>query len=288
MASEPLWLALSVTTCSSNLGGDQGAAVARRHAAGEVYPNPQGWEAKRRYQVTATCANLAHSLLFSAYERLKTVKARLIIIIAAMAVFGLAYQLRPAPHLIHRTEAWLQTATPTSVDGFDAVPGPQGEKQTYRMSDITYQTIQAYGIDSVVFRKALSNIDVCVIASNNRESFHDPSFCFPSQDWKILNIRTVSVPTKTRGTIPFSVMQAQPPNGANPVVAAYTYKGPFEMCPSQADMYLQWSKASFITGEPQEGAFYRFMGDGTTTEADLLKFAADYMDAVKGTSNGVL
>jgi hypothetical protein len=214
-------------------------------------------------------------------------KLRLILVSIVMAVFGVAFTFRPISKPFHRDEAWLQNATPRQVDGFVAQPGPHGENQTYRVSEQSYELIDAYGVDSLIFSDGRKNLDVCVIASNKRESFHDPMLCFPGSDWKILNQRVVNVDSKTRGSIPFSLIQAKQPSGVI-VLAAYTYKAPLSMVTSQGDMYLQWSRVNFLTGQPYEGAFYRFIGDESTSEAELLKFSVDFMDEVKLTSKGVL
>lgn len=218
---------------------------------------------------------------------MEIVKLRLILVAVVMTVFGVAFSLRKVPEPLHRTEAWVQESTPTTVGAFRALPGPNGEKQTYRLPQATYDLIAAYGVDSLVFTDGRQDIDVCVVASNNRESFHDPSYCFPGSGWQIVNARVVQVPTKTRGTIPFSVVRAKP-SGGKDRVAAYTYKGPISMATSAGEIYLQWSRVNFLSGEPQEGAFYRFIGDESMSEPDLLRFASDFMDAIKVTSKGVM
>jgi hypothetical protein len=77
--------------------------------------------------------------------------------------------------------------------------------------------------------------------------------------------------------------------GSPPTFAAYTFKGPTSMVPAQKDIYMQWSLINFISGEPHEGAFYRFMAlDSSTSGDQLMGFVADYMDLVKKTSNGIL
>ncbi len=62
---------------------------------------------------------------------------RFLIVAVALAVFGLAAALRPPQKEVHRSEDWLEGATPTALDGYSAVPGPRGDKQTYRMSEVT-------------------------------------------------------------------------------------------------------------------------------------------------------
>ena len=218
---------------------------------------------------------------------MEIVKLRLILVAIVMAGFGLAFSLRPIAKPIQRTEAWLQGVTPTKLGGYRALPGPNGDKQTYRMSPQIYELIGAYGIDSLTFTDGRRSLDVCVIAANNRESFHDPTVCFPAQDWKILEASVISVATKTRGSIPFTLLHTQHAGGG-PVFALYTYKAPVSMVTSEGDLYAQWSRVSFMSGDPQEGAFYRFIGDEGTTEAELVRFAADFMDAIKSSSKGIL
>ena len=214
-------------------------------------------------------------------------KRRLLIVMSVMAGFGIVSAMRPTPQPIHRSEAWLQDATPREVDGYRAEPGPNGETQTYRMSEATYKLIDAFGIDSLVFTNGKHQLDVCVIASNNRESFHDPMRCFPGQDWTVLGRKTVPVNTTTRGPIPFSLMTARSPQGAS-ALAAFTYKGPSGFVATQDKSYMQWSIDLFMTGQAREGAFYRFVGDETLTQEELLRFVSEFMDAINATSKGVL
>ena len=215
------------------------------------------------------------------------VRWRLWLVVVVMAAFGVGYALRGPPKMIHRTEAWLEDATPVEVDGYRALPGPNGDRQTYRMAEGTYEYLKPYGIISRVFQIGLSEIDTCVIASNTTDSMHEPMECFPGSGWQILESSKVPTPTKSRGAIPFTVLKARPPGG--PVVfAAYCYKGPRSMVSTQLELVRQWKLDRFLGGEPGEGCFYRFIGDTGMTKEQLLGFAADYMDVVKRTSKGVL
>ncbi|MHB8636586.1 MAG: exosortase-associated EpsI family protein [Fimbriimonadaceae bacterium] len=217
----------------------------------------------------------------------KLVRTRLAVVAACMAVFGLAFSLRQPPKRVHMTERWMEDSTPFAIDGYRAEPGPNGDKQTYRATADTYKMLEAYGIVNRVFTDGLHSVDVCVIASNSPDSLHDPMICFPGSGWQVLQHSVVAVPTRTRGVVPFSVMSTQPPE-SQPTLAAYCFKGPASMLASQVDVWKQWKLVNFLTGDAREGSLYRFIADPAMTQAQLLHFAADYLDAVKATSKGIL
>jgi hypothetical protein len=215
------------------------------------------------------------------------VNARIYALAAIFAAFGIAMAFRPAATEIHRTEEWLLNGTPLSVDGYTAQPGPDGTTQTYRMPEDTYKLLQPFGIMTRIYGEGLRHFDVVVIASNTRNSFHNPEHCFPGQFWTISDEHTVNIATRSRGTVPVTVMRAS--QGDRNVYAAFCFKGPKGLVASQSELYMQWSLASFLSGQPQEGAFYRFMAlENDTTADQLIKFAGDYLDRVHETSRGVL
>ncbi len=83
--------------------------------------------------------------------------------------------------------------------------------------------------------------------------------------------------------------------GSRPTFAAYTYKGPTGMVPSQGDLYAcgRCTLLNFVDGgrRQHEGAFpiaSMALDDSTTADELTPKFVADYMDEVKATSDGVL
>jgi hypothetical protein len=210
-----------------------------------------------------------------------------VLVIGVMTLFGLAFSLRPAPKPIVRTESWLLDVTPREVDGYEAEPGPNGDRQTYRTTPEAYRNIDAFGIASFKFSNGTHELDVNVIASNKRESFHDPTQCLPGSGWTVEDRVTIPVSSVSRGSIPFSLMRTHGPGGPT-VMALYTYKGPRGFVPTMDRSYMLWSIDQFLTGQPREGAFYRFIGDATTKEAELVRFVADYMDAIAKSSSGVL
>lgn len=218
---------------------------------------------------------------------MNVMRTRLIGIGIVFALFAATFALFGMPKQIVRTESWLQDSTPSVVGAFHAIPGPNGDRQTYRMSQPTYDTLAAFGIDCQIFTDGVKQFDVCVIAGNHWETFHDPMLCFPNQDWNILERKDIQVETKTRGSIPIAVIRTQH-TGSGTLVAAFTFKAPMSMVTSQYALARQWSFANFLSGKPKEGAFYRFIGDSNTSEEDLLKFVADFMDAIGTQSKGIL
>jgi hypothetical protein len=212
---------------------------------------------------------------------------RLMVLTAVFAVFAVAAALRPAPKKLFRTEDWLYDNTPTKLDDYQAALEP-GEKYSYKMPEDTYKILTPYGIDSRVFVNSTQDqIDATVIMSNTRLSFHSPEWCFPGQGWEVLDDSKTIVHTKTQGDIPFTVFHTQ--HDRQKLWAVFTYKDANVFYASAGDLWWDWSKKQFWSGDPQEGAFFRFIGEtDRLSREDVLKFAADYMDEVYRTSKGVL
>jgi hypothetical protein len=207
----------------------------------------------------------------------------------ALLAIGAFARFQPERVAPWRTEAWMEDALPLEIPGFSWVKS-NGEKpkQTYSAPDREYEYLLPYGVVCRTFEKGDTMIDAVVIAGNDRDTFHDPYFCLPGQDWKITSSKEVLLPTKTRGSIPVSIIQLTSPQG-NKQRAVFCYKGPTKFHPTQNSLYLDWFLTELKLEKPPEGAYYRFMTrKGEIPEKDLLEFAALYLDAANQISKGIL
>jgi hypothetical protein len=126
---------------------------------------------------------------------------------------------------------------------------------------------------------------VVAIASNSKESFHDPQICFSAQGWRLSNQRDDVIKTKTRGDVPVTLVDMEQ-RGDNRV-AMYFFrlsKGYYgNMGLVKRDMlkhlFTNW-------GQKDEGAFIRLIPTSSVDVEKMKKFAADWVDAANESSQG--
>lgn len=214
-------------------------------------------------------------------------RTRLIILLAVLAVAGIASFNRHGNSDTGMNEVWLEKQLPLELPGYRMRASDSDPMQSYKMDDETYKKLKPIGIVARVFEKGSSAIDTVVIAGDSPDNFHDPTWCLPGQGWKLQDRKDTVVHTKTRGDVPFSYFSATNANGDN-LLVAYTFKagGGYHATITKLtfDMWLK----EFVTGQKQVGAFYRFLTlDPGMTLDGLTKFAADYLDQTKDTSKGL-
>lgn len=201
---------------------------------------------------------------------------------------GTLARLQPPRVAPWRTEAWMESALPMAIPGYSMEISQEKPKQSYDAGKRQYEMLEPYGIVCRVFRRGEQGIDSVVIAGNDRDTFHDPYFCLPGQDWKIVSSREDVIPTLKRGKVPVSVIYMEHPKYGKRI-AVFCYKGPSGFHPTQNTLYMDWFMTELQLSKPPEGAFYRFMStDGETTEKDLIEFGAKYLDEALEESQGVL
>lgn len=216
-----------------------------------------------------------------------TVKKALVLA-GVLLIFGTAARLQPAKTATWRTESWMEQNLPDSFTGYYMPRSAEKPNQTYDAGERQYKFLEPYGIVCRTFEKDDYAIDTVVIAGNDRDTFHDPYFCLPGQNWKITASKEDVIATKTRGNVPVSVITLTDPSGGNHQ-AVFCYKGPTKMHPTQNSLYLDWFLSELKLSKPPEGAFYRFMTvRGEVSEETLKKFSAEYLDAAYKMSGGVL
>ncbi len=212
---------------------------------------------------------------------------RTLVFAAILGAFGAAARLRPVEVAPWRTEEWMESVLPKELPGYSYMPGPDGPGRSYRANQQTYDKLKPYGMVGRFFSKGDNVVDTLVVAGNDRDCFHDPYVCFPAQDFQIVSSHSATIQTRTRGSVPATVLQVK--NGNLEQYAVFFYKGPDGFHPTQNTLYSDWFWNELRMGKPAEGAFYRFMGvRGQISEDELKQVAVNYLDAASGASGGVL
>ena len=214
-------------------------------------------------------------------------KKRLIGLTILLGVTGAAnLLLATQPEDKSKNETWLGTVCPQQVAGFEMQRSPEDPTVSYRMDKLTYSTLNPYGIVARVFNSNQASVDTVIIGSQKDDSFHDPRQCFTSQFWELNNLRTVQIPTKSRGNIPATFVNLKGRDRES--IAVFFYKGPGGFFPSTMGLKVDMLKYELLNSKPADGIFYRFIAQGETTSEELTKFIASYMDEASKSSHGFM
>jgi hypothetical protein len=228
-------------------------------------------------------------------------KPQIIALVAVLAVFGFlnnSYALKVGDR---PTEKWMLELMPTTVTGFTLQPEAVGSKVSYRMGDVVYKELDPIGIAGQRFMKGSTGFDAVVVAGNRMESFHDQRWCFTAQGWTITKEEDATVQTKSYGNIPVKLVEIVRAN-TSPTYAAFTFRGAPEFhksslsfdkvpkfyadIPSMSHGYFMYE---LIKQQRFIGSEYRVIpGYLNASKEEVLKFTADYIDAVNATSKGQL
>jgi hypothetical protein len=195
-----------------------------------------------------------------------------------------AHTATPAQSSSH-DEKWLEKTALSHFGKYAMVPGTEADPDvTYKMDKNTYDALTPHGIICRDFVDGVSTFDVVLIASQAKDSFHDPRVCFTAQGWNLDKETSVAVPT-AHGLFPLTVARITSENGAR--WAAFGYKTPYGFAASTLELKLQMFKYSLTHSQTGDGVFYRFIGmSPNITRESLLKFIASYMNASAKASNG--
>lgn len=199
---------------------------------------------------------------------------------------GVATNFTPRRVTERRTETWMEQKLPRQFDDY-VFQGSTNPEQSYKMDPLTYSVLSPYGIVCRVFSNGNEQYDTVVIHSDNSDSFHDPRVCFQSQGSDLLDQRTRTIETKSRGKIP--VMFIKTSYNGSPRLAAYTYNGPGGFTAESLKLIFDMFRGELTSGTVQAGTFYRFIAlNPNTTEEDLTKYIGQFLDASYETSEKVL
>ena len=213
---------------------------------------------------------------------------RCIALAVVLIGFGALARLQPPRLAPSRTEAWMESVLPTEIPGYTMARSLEKPNQSYDAGKRQYEYLQPYGIVCRVFNKGDVSIDTVVIAGNDRDTFHDPFFCLPGQNWQITQSGQIKISTKTRGDIPATQITLRDPNGMEHH-AIFFYKGPSGFHPTQNSLYMDWFMNELKQGKPAEGAFYRFLSlNAATNEQEVMEVVGEYIESAGDNSDRVL
>jgi len=184
-----------------------------------------------------------------------------------------------------QNEEWMKHNSPKDFDAYKFEPGQDDPEVTYRMDQPTYDELRPWGIVARRFSEGHNVFDAVLIASESKDSFHDPRVCFTAQKFEIVSETVAGIKTKTRGVIPVTLAEMKGPMGRTTTV--FFYKGPNGFRPTteqlKMDMFLTQCKTML---DPQ-GVFYRFISMNPDTPQEVFfKFIADFVDKAGETSKG--
>jgi len=213
-----------------------------------------------------------------------------------VAVFGIATFLIPKPVLETKTEEQIEEMVPNTVRGLKWIKKTDEDpQQSYKMSQQSYDALKPFGIVCRVFKEGGDEFEAVVIASNSKDSFHDPRVCFSAQSWTIEKFTPATIKTKTRGDIPATVIQVTS-DRVRRQLAAFIYKGPGNRFYGKTNELKIAFLFEQIKGSTDlNGVFFRFMPtfeNKNLTEAEqterLEKFISEFMDESNKSSKGFL
>ncbi len=197
---------------------------------------------------------------------------------------GLAFNVVPRDHERKLTEDNVLDMLPVKVGRFTPVL-KDGEKVSYRMDEGTYGLLKPWGICARVFVNGSESYDVVAIASNNKESFHDPNICFSAQGWQLSNQRLEYIESKSHGRIPVTLVDME--QHGDKRVAMYFFRlnqGYYgDMAKVKRDM-LVYTLKNF--GKKDEGAFIRIIPTGVVDVEKMKTFAGNWVDSANESSKG--
>lgn len=224
-------------------------------------------------------------------------KKRASIVVGVLLLSGLVITFSVKQASDPKTEQWMiDNSVRDEFDGFVMISGQVGPDISYEMDDVTYNTLEPYGIVARIFENSEIGqaYDVVLIASQSKDSFHDPRVCFSAQGWALSNQWIATVKTKTRGDVPVTIALMDGPGGDNQL-AAFLYKGPpNKFYGNTQRLKLAMFLEQLTGGDDLDGVFLRFIPQHRiTTEEEQLQgikdmklFIGKYLDESGKVSDG--
>lgn len=219
-------------------------------------------------------------------------KKRSIIVIGIVLLAGTFILLGSKRYEEKKTEQWMIDHSPRTVGKFIMRGGKESPDYSYKMDERTYNELDPFGIVARIYENPETGeeYDVVIIASESKDSFHDPRICFTAQGWTIADQRSESVETKTRGTAYMTITNMDGPDEHNKM-AAFLYRGQGKFYKTTNELKWGMFAETFMFGNDLDGVFYRFiplhnMRDRDELERRLKQFIADYLDEASKASDG--
>jgi hypothetical protein len=204
----------------------------------------------------------------------------------------------PKKRSVGHDEHWMEAHLPQQLAGKFYKGFPDG--QTLRSGPEVYQVLNPLGIVVRDYPIGYCSIRSTVIASDSRQSFHDPFVCLPGHGLDLDASEPVTVQT-ARGEIVGTLVQGQEdPQAAgqsgSPIkwLAVFFYKGPDGFCPSTLRIKLQLLDHLLLHPfDNVTGVFYEFLVQDQSMEINhrqftegVLRSIGAYMDAAADCSKG--
>lgn len=217
---------------------------------------------------------------------MERLKLRLLVFVGIMVALGVVVFAAPQPNVgEEKSEEWMEGKLPKQAGYFKFRPGADNPEQSYKMDANTYKVLAPFGIVCRLYERLGQRFDVVVIASRDKDSFHDPRICFTASGFEIVQEQRVEIKTKSRGIVPATL--ASLADGGDRKLALFCYRGPEGFHGST--MSLKWAmfKEQFRGGQKLDAVFYRFIAltRGTTPE-QLQDFVGEYLDSANESSGG--
>lgn len=212
--------------------------------------------------------------------------SRILILGAVLLAAGGAYHAMPKPSETTKTEEWLAGQLPTQIGNYVVNSGPEGVKYSYKMDERTYNLLQPYGINARTFQGSEHVVDVVVIGSRQKESFHDPRQCFSAQAFSLDEVTIKPFETKSHGTLNATFVKLKGERGNQ--IAAFMYKGPKGYTAQNKDVKIDMFLDQLLSGGKNlDSVFYRFILTNSDDTKALTDFMGQWFDAANETSKGV-
>ena len=217
-------------------------------------------------------------------------RALVAVVVILLAGFVIAFNKNDAPDTMDESEMIKISAR--DLDGYRMLGGAESPDYSYVMDELTYRTLEPYGIVARVFENEETGerYDVVLIASRSKDSFHDPRVCFSAQGWALTNQWSDEIQTETRGRLSVTIALMDGLQGKGKV-AAFLYRGQGRFYGSTKELKLGMFLEQMKGGSDLDGAFYRFIplhSNPNDLELldDLKRFIAVYLDESNRASGG--
>jgi hypothetical protein len=212
--------------------------------------------------------------------------SRSYILAGGFALAGLAAHISLPAASHAKTEAWMEKTSVVQFGRYHMVQGSGDDPNvSYKMDSSAYATLAPYGIVARELTDGSNSFDVVLIASANKDSFHDPRVCFTAQGWQLDDQKVVPVTTQTRGVVPITLTNIQSDKGSR--LAAFFYRGPYGFAATTNALKMQMFGYSLVNARNSDGVFYRFIAEEPDVTCEQFQgFIASYLDASGKQSGG--